>query len=191
MHREASFGVRVSGFRAPREHRSPGRAGVSPGSTRYGAPRGVPGTPLCGTTFRLRGAIHTMALPGNPRGKEFQCTSSGSEGGRRRDIGAVAVLSATPARPRRWCDAGPPQADQKAGAPGSRVARNIPHKPAPPTVSRTRDPNRFETDGQAGRPPPQYGPDGRGSWKPGHAEHLPRTGTSHCLSDARIRPLRD
>ena len=33
--------------------------------------------------------------------------------------------------------------------------------PARPAASRTRDHNLDETDGQAGRPPPQYGPDGR------------------------------
>ena len=72
-----------------------------------------------------------MALPGNPRGRAFRCASPGDQAGRRRAIGVVAVLSATPARPRRWCDAGTPDrpASQKAGAPGRRTTRNVPHRP--------------------------------------------------------------
>ena len=60
-----------------------------------------------------------MALPGNPRGRTIRCTSPRHEAGRRRNIGVVAVPQSTPARPRRWCDAGPPEASQKAGAEGT------------------------------------------------------------------------
>jgi len=41
-----------------------------------------------------------MALPGNPRGGSIRCSCSGDDGG-------------------RWCDAGTPEANQKAGVPGS------------------------------------------------------------------------
>jgi len=81
--------------------------------------RGVPGTECAGTTFRLRGTIHTMALPGNPRGRTIRCICTSSEGGRRRAIGVVAVPQSALARPRRWRDAGMPKAAQKAGASGS------------------------------------------------------------------------
>ena len=93
--------------------RSPGRAGraIVPGST-----------------IRQRGALRTMATPGNPRGRTIRCTSPRQEGGRRRAIGGVAVLHVASARPRRWRDTGTPAAlaaaDQKAGALGSR------HRPA-------------------------------------------------------------
>ena len=52
------------------------------------------------TTFQRRGTIHTMALPGNPRGGSIRCSCSGDEGGRRRPIGVVAVLQSSPARSR-------------------------------------------------------------------------------------------
>ena len=80
-------------------------------------------------TFGQRGAIHTMALPGNPRGRAFRCDCAGSEAGSRRAIGVVAVLQSSLSRPRRWCDAGSPQADQKARAPGSQDSATDP----PPT----------------------------------------------------------
>ena len=63
---------------------------------------------------------------GNPRGRPFRCGYSSSVGGRRRSIGVVAVLPLTTARPRRWCDAGPPKVGQKAGAAGSRSRKNPP-----------------------------------------------------------------
>jgi len=44
-----------------------------------------------------------------------------------------------------------PAVREAAGVPSA----HIPRIPAPPTVSRIRNPNRCETDGQAGRPPPQ------------------------------------
>ena len=44
------------------------------------------------------------------------------------------------------------------------MERGPSHPPARPTVSRTRDTSRCETDGQAGRPPPQCGPEGRDAW---------------------------
>ncbi len=47
---------------------------------------------------------------------------------------------------RRW-SASETEADQKAGAQGSQVTRNISRTPARPTASRARDPNRCETDG--------------------------------------------
>ena len=77
----------------------------------------------------------TMPMPGNPRGGPTRCICSNSEGGCRRTIGAVATLQSPRSRPRRWCDAGPPEADQKAGAPGSSW---------PPThpIPRATKPNR-------------------------------------------------
>ena len=74
----------------------------------------------------------------------------------------------------------------------------LPAHPAGPTASRTRDSSRGETDGQAGRPPPQCAPERR---RPGDAttksDALPVTlrplsnATSSCLCDARpLRSLR-
>ncbi len=84
----------------------------------YGLHRGVPGTPLCRQrSHRLRGPPRTMALPGNPRGRTIRCTSSGYEGGRRRAISVVAVLSICLRATMLIRDAGSPKADQKAGAP--------------------------------------------------------------------------
>jgi hypothetical protein len=81
--------------------------------------RGVPGTPLCRQrSHRLRGPPRTMALPGNPRGRTIRCTSSGYEGGRRRAISVVAVLSICLRATMLIRDAGPPKADQKTGAHG-------------------------------------------------------------------------
>jgi len=79
-----------------------------------------------GTTSRNRNAPRTMPMPGNPRGRAFRCGCSPHEVGRRRAIGVVAVLQSSPSRPRRWCDAGTPEADQKAGAPGSPWPRTYP-----------------------------------------------------------------
>ncbi len=58
-------------------------------------------------------------MPGS-LGERDAVSSPGHEVGRRRAIGVVAALPATSARPRRWCDAGPPgrqsvTASQKAG----------------------------------------------------------------------------
>ena len=67
--------------------------------------------------------IHTMALPGNPRGSTFRCGYSSSEGGRRsRD-----QRGRSPSNFHRATtlirDAGPPKADQKAGVRGSHYSR--------------------------------------------------------------------
>jgi len=69
--------------------------------------------------IRLRSALRTMFNRATPRGTPFQCTPPRHEAGRRSAIGVVAVLQSSLSRPRRWCDAGTPKADQKAGAPGS------------------------------------------------------------------------
>jgi len=58
-------------------------------------------------------------------------------------------FQSTFARPRRWCDAGTPQAARKAGVWGSRITWNISHAPAHPTITRTRDPSRSKTEGGA------------------------------------------
>jgi len=86
---------------------------------------------------------------GLPRATASRCTSPRHEGGRRRAIGVVAALSrhprATAPMVRRW-SASETEADQKAGAEGTGIA-HIPHIPARPTNSRTRDPSRSETEG--------------------------------------------
>ena len=113
-----------------RKARSSGRAGHALGSAdiwrytgRAGAASEYAGiwrhTGACrarhcaGSTFRLRGPIHTMALPGNPRGRAYQCISTSFEAGRRRAISVVAVLSrrprATTPMVRRWAAAGGPE----------------------------------------------------------------------------------
>ena len=65
-----------------------------------------------GMTIRQRGGLHTMALPGNPRGRTPRCTSPSFKGGRRRASSVVAALPlfhhATALLVRRW-DAGPPR----------------------------------------------------------------------------------
>ena len=130
-----------------------------------------------------RCAPHNV-MPGNPRGRAFRCICSGSGGGRRRAIGVVAVLQSSPARPRRWCDAGPPKADQKAGTPG-RYANADPtptHRRSPlplgyviPTAARLmgrRDARPYNGDaGVAGG-----GPEGRGSRTSGDAADDQPTG---------------
>ncbi len=81
------------------------------------------------------------------------------------------------ARPRRWCDAGPPgrpsvTAAQKAGDEGVRNPRS--HKTQYPALSRKRPAGFNNPDGQAGSPPPQSPPNlkenrDRGRW--GHPEN--------------------
>ncbi len=95
----------------PRESRGPGPA-LSTGKR---ATTGCRARYCAGSTPRQRGAPRTMALPGSP-GERDEVSCSGAEGGRRRAIGVVAAFPVSLARPRRWCDAGPPKADQKAGA---------------------------------------------------------------------------
>ena len=71
-----------------------------------------------GTTYlhRARSAqLRYLAIHGER--DEFCC--SGHEAGRRRAIGVGAADHVSSARPRRWCDAGAPQATQKAGDPGT------------------------------------------------------------------------
>ena len=127
-----------------------------------GAHRVVPGSTLClRCPSGILRARHNVQ-PGNPRGTPSRCGCPGHEASRRRAIGAVAALQSSTSRPRRWCDAGTPRrecvtADQKAGAPGRHHTRTAPRLPARPTASRTRDTSRSETDGQAGRSPPQCG----------------------------------
>jgi len=67
-----------------------------------------------------------MATPGNPRGGTLQYISPGNNEGRRRAIGGVAALQSSPSRPRCSCDAGTPEADQKAGTPGHRPLQTSP-----------------------------------------------------------------
>jgi hypothetical protein len=79
---------------------------------------------------RLHSSPRTMPMPGSPRGTPLRCGRSGHDVGRRRPIGAVAVLQSASARPRRWGDARTPRrecvtADQKAGAPGAPTAVSI------------------------------------------------------------------
>jgi len=52
--------------------------------------------------------LEKTRMPGTPRGTPSRCTSPRHDSGRRRAIGAVAVLQSTFSRPRRWCDAREP-----------------------------------------------------------------------------------
>jgi len=99
----------------------------------------------------LPAALHAPhnGMPGNPRGNAIRCTSPRHEGGRRRAIGVVAVLQLSFAQPRRWCDAGTPEATQKAGVPGSEATVNNSRLPARPTASRIRDSYSYETEGRS------------------------------------------
>ena len=104
----------------------PRRSGASPGvpgsslSLRgYGVPPGVPSLEFfLGIAFPSDSRSEKL-LGGQPRATASRCGSPGNELGRRRAIGVVAVLQLSAARPRRWCDAGPPEADQKAGDEGT------------------------------------------------------------------------
>jgi len=88
-------------------------------STRKARHYGVPDTALCRSDLPAPRCITHNAVPGS-RGERNENICPGEEGDRRRAIGVVAALPVTPARPRRWCDAGPPLADQKAGDEGNR-----------------------------------------------------------------------
>ncbi len=145
---------------------------------RWGHPenRAPPGcrVRICaGTTSRQSGPPSTNADRAPP-GERDAVRSPGYEAGRRRAIGVVAALPATHARPRRWCDAGPPgrnsvPAAQKAGDEGVRNPRS--HKTQYPALSRKRPAGFNNPDGQAGSPPPQSPPNlkenrDRGRWGP-------------------------
>jgi len=144
-----------------KQHPAPAYANLShsPGRAGYGI---VPAM-----LFRLHRTLRTMPIPGNPRGTPPRCSSSSHEAGRRRASGAVAAFSrhlrATAPMGRRWDARGKAAADQKAGVPGRQATRTASRLPERPAASRTRDRFRIQTDGQAGRPPPQFGtaPPGR------------------------------
>jgi len=100
-----------------------------------------------------------MALPGNPRGQAFRCTSPGNEAGRRRTIGVVATVHSSTVRPRRWCDAGPPGATRRTRRPvhreaTSRVTSHTYRNAPPPLDTRL---GSSETEGGAS---PTLRPDG-------------------------------
>ena len=141
--------------------RSPGRAGfdIVPTMSNRRHPRSA--QCLTGQPPRYTLPVHLST----PRGRPPACHRRGR-----------SPIPSPSARPRRWGDAGPPAAiaaaDQKAGATGRHATRIISRLPARPTVSRTRDTSRSETDGQAGRPPPQYEPEGRRPGTP--APHFAR-----------------
>ncbi len=69
------------------------------------------------------------------------------------------------------------------------------HLPRRPTVSRTRESNRFETDGQAGRPPPQSGPEHRVRRNHPPKKRRPDGGAvcviAQCRLWCRVAPRRD
>jgi len=77
------------------------------------------------TTLRQRGTIHTMALPGNPRAERSSASVPVRKEAVAREISVVAVLPISPLATTLIRDAGPPQADQKVGAPGR---TGIPHR---------------------------------------------------------------
>jgi len=95
--------------------------------------------------FRQRVTIHTMALPGNPRGKTFRCGCPGFKGGRRRARSVVADLPASTARPRCSGDAGSPGRHRRLGGPDGRCSR---------TPDRTRDRNPGFPGLRPSGPPP-------------------------------------
>ena len=80
--------------------------------------RGVPGTVLCRYNLSATKRAPHNADAGQPSRRDDLGRFSTPGGGRRRAIGVVAVLQSSLSRPRRWCDAGSPKADQKAGASG-------------------------------------------------------------------------
>ncbi len=148
---------------------------------RWGHPenRAPPGcrVRICaGTTSRRSGPPGTnadRAPPGRATRSALPAT--------RQAAGAPSAWSqpsrSTHARPRRWCDAGPPgrnsvPAAQKAGDEGVRNPRS--HKTQYPALSRKRPAGFNNPDGQAGSPPPQSPPNlkenrDRGRW--GHPEN--------------------
>ena len=144
-------------------------------------PIGVPGPHLCRNDLSAERPAQHKCRPGSP-GERLEVSSPGHEVGRRRAIGVVAALPSTHARPRRWCDAGPPgrnsvTAAQKAGDEGVRNPRS--HKTQYPALSRKRPAGFNNPDGQAGSPPPQSPPNlkenrDRGRW--GHPENRAPSG---------------
>ena len=114
-----------------------GGGGAAPHPSRRGKPlTGACRARHCAeTTFRLRGMIHTMALPGNPRGRAFRCVFPGSGAGRRSRDQRGRSPSSNHRATTMIRDAGPPQADQKAGAPG-----RDPNEHALPTRRRSLQP---------------------------------------------------
>ena len=117
-----------------------------------------------GTTNRRCGASRTIALPGTPR--EARCgpaVPAQKEAAARKSsvvIDDPATYRVTTLLVRRW-DTGTPigvSVSQKAGSPGNRdKGKHLPPMEHP-TISRIRDPSRFETEGHAGSIPLQWGP---------------------------------
>jgi len=121
-------------LKARGKQRSPGRAGHAI------VPQQPSGNVVGSTQWRCRATL-AAERPGaavHATREAAGATSAGSQ-----------PSPFAPARPRRWCDAGPPKADQKAGAPGRRERRRTPHLQARPTISRIRDLNRHDSEGGA------------------------------------------
>ncbi len=109
----------------------------------YPRPIGVPGPHLCRFDLSAERPAPHKCRPGS-LGERDAVFCSGHEAGRRRAIGGVAALPATSARPRRWCDAGPPgrqcvTAAQKAGAEDRVRIRGRSNQPASLHHHRRRD----------------------------------------------------
>ena len=128
-----------------------------------------------GTTFRLRGAIHTMALPGNPRGKRFGAS--------------VPVLREAAGVPSAWLQTfNHPSRDHADGAtlgrqrrtsrPGLWDARSRGPYPASRLVPRShRDTIRTATGLKVGPAPPY----GRRDARPHNGGPEGRCSRSRCL----------
>jgi len=155
------------------------------------------------TTHRFRGAIHTTAN----RATLAEERSGAALPATKQAVGAPSAWSkffpVSFARPRRWCDAGPPPKWRRTRRPGLKdvgsrekphayrrvprslggaypsvatlkvgpappyrqsgrqETRNTSHAPARPTVSRMRESNRLESEGQPGLPQERDRPSAR------------------------------
>jgi hypothetical protein len=89
-----------------------------------GVHRDVPGMTMCWIDPPARRCLQHIVLPGNPRGA-LSAWLFRLEAGRRRAIGVVAAVPVSSSRPRRWCDAGKPAANQKAGVAGVQALEGL------------------------------------------------------------------
>ncbi len=103
-----------------RQQQHPEQQPKPPGTRGIPRPNGVPGPHLCRNDLSAERPTQHKCRPGS-LGERDEVCCSGYEAGRRRVIGVVAALPDSPARLRRWRDAGSlgrqsVTAAQKAGA---------------------------------------------------------------------------
>jgi len=106
-------------------------AGAGAGNVENTPHRDVPGTPLCSDDHPAPRCVAHNGATGHSTGRAFQCTSPGSDRGRRRTSSVVADLPASHARPRCSCDAGTQRRHRRPCGPEGRDPQNPWPKPHP------------------------------------------------------------